>query len=56
MAAPRLGRSSFDLRHEATVGGRLTCTGLVTYVPVVPGQNTACPIPDRVRRRLEAAA
>lgn len=56
VSAPRLGRSSFDLRHEATVGERPVCAATITYVSITPGKNTARPIPDRVRRRLEEAA
>jgi acyl-CoA thioester hydrolase len=51
----RLGKSSFDLRYQATVEGLPVCTGTVTYVSVKPGTAEPCPIPAEVRVRLEEA-
>ena len=56
VAPTRLGRSSFELRYDATVAGIPVCTGTVTYVSVKPGTADSCPIPDDVRAALEAAA
>lgn len=50
----RLGRSSFDVRHEASVGGRPVCEATMTYVSIRPGKREAAPIPDEVRAKLEA--
>ena len=52
----RLGRSSFDLRYDASVEGSPVCTGTVTYVSVKPGTPESCPIPDDVRAAMEAVA
>ena len=52
----RLGRSSFDLRYDASVNGAPVCTGTVTYVSVKPGTSESCPIPDDVRSAMEAVA
>jgi len=51
----RLGKSSFDLTYTATVAERPVCKGAVTYVSVVPGTATPCPIPAMVRLKLELA-
>ena len=55
VAPVRLGTSSFDLRYVATVGARPAVTITTTYVVVVPGEQRSQPIPDDLRRRLEAA-
>ena len=48
----RLGTKSFDLRYDATVGGRPCCTATITYVAVIPGANTSIEIPPAVRSSL----
>jgi acyl-CoA thioester hydrolase len=48
----RIGTKSFDVRYSATVGGRPACTGVITYVSVVPGTHGSTPIPDTLRARL----
>lgn len=50
----RLGRSSFDMRYEATVLRRPACSATITYVSVVPVRGGTCPIPPDVRARIEA--
>ena len=55
VAPVRLGTSSFDLRYVATVDDRTAVTVTTTYVVVVPGEQRSQPIPDELRRRLEAA-
>jgi acyl-CoA thioester hydrolase len=52
----RLGNRSLDVRYTATVEDRPVCVGTVTYVSVVPGTHDPVPIPDEVRRKLEAAS
>jgi acyl-CoA thioester hydrolase len=54
VAPVRLGTKSFDLRYSATVAGRPACAATITYVAVVPGENTSIAIPDQVRTALEA--
>ena len=56
VAPVRLGTKSFDLRYEATVDGRRACSATITYVAVVPGENSSVAIPDDVRAALEARA
>ncbi len=48
----RLGTKSFDLRYRARVDGAQTCEATITYVAVVPGDNTSVAIPDPVRTAL----
>lgn len=50
----RLGGRSFDLRYDASVGGRPACEATITYVSVVPGVNEPVAIEPRVRAALEA--
>ena len=54
VAPVRLGTKSFDLRYEATVAGRAACAATITYVAVVPGNNTSTVIPDNVRAALSS--
>ena len=56
VAPVRLGTKSFDLRYRASVDGRSLCDATITYVAVVPGQNTSIAIPDKVRTALESRA
>jgi acyl-CoA thioester hydrolase len=51
----RIGNKSFELLFRASVDGRPTCEGIVTYVSVVPGTKTSCPVPSFLRERLEQA-
>jgi acyl-CoA thioester hydrolase len=51
----RLGTASFDLRFEATLEDRAVCTGTITYVSVTPNEGGSTPMPDELRKRLEAA-
>jgi len=51
----RIGNKSFELRFRASVDERPTCEGIVTYVSVVPGTKTSCPVPSLLRERLERA-
>ena len=48
----RWGNASFDVAIDATVGGEPRFTANITYVSVVPGQNSPTRIPDIVRERL----
>jgi acyl-CoA thioester hydrolase len=50
----RIGTKSFDLRYDATVGGRPACQATITYVSVKPGANTSVEIPAPVRAALES--
>jgi acyl-CoA thioester hydrolase len=52
--APRIGTSSFDVRYTATIEDRPTCLGTITYVSVKPGSHDSTPIPDLLRKALEA--
>lgn len=49
----RLGTSSFDLRFEATVGGRPAVTGVTTYVSTVPDEARSRPVPEPLRAALQ---
>lgn len=49
----RLGTKSFDLRFRASVEGRAACTGVITYVSVLPSTHQSAPIPAELRARLE---
>jgi acyl-CoA thioester hydrolase len=49
----RLGTRSFDLTSTASVEGRTTCVGTITYVCIEPGGLTPRPLPDDLRERLE---
>lgn len=49
----RLGAKSFDLRFRASVEGRAACTGVITYVSVLPSTHQSAPIPAELRARLE---
>jgi len=51
----RLGTKSFDLRYRASVDGRAACTGVITYVSVLPSTHESAPIPAELRARLEKA-
>lgn len=48
----RLGTSSLDIRYSATCNGAPACTGVVTYVSVVPGTHDPTPIPEAIRSVL----
>jgi acyl-CoA thioester hydrolase len=50
----RLGSKSFDLRYRASIEGRPTCTGVLTYVSVTPSTHESVAIPDELRGRLDA--
>ena len=50
----RLGNASFDITYTATVGDAPACTGVITYVTVVPGTHDTTPIPAMLRDKLEA--
>ena len=52
----RIGNASFDLTYAATVTGAPVCTGVITYVSVVPGTHDPTPIPAMLRDKLEAVA
>jgi acyl-CoA thioester hydrolase len=52
----RIGTKSFDLTYAATVTGEPACTGIVTYVSVVPGTHDSTPIPGVLREQLDAVA
>ena len=52
----RLGNASFDITYTATVLGVPACTGVITYVSVVPGTHETTPIPAMLRDKLEAVA
>lgn len=54
VGAARLGTKSFDLRYVATVDGAAACTGVITYVAIMPGTHDSVAIPDRVRDALAA--
>ena len=54
VAPTRLGTKSFDLRYRASVAERPACTGVITYVNVLPSTHQSAPIPDDLRSRLEA--
>src|SRR5258707_14353945 len=53
VAPGRLGTKSFDLHYAASVDGRAACSATITYVAVVPGDNTSIQIPAQVRAALE---
>jgi acyl-CoA thioester hydrolase len=55
VAAARLGNKSFDLCYRASVEGRPACEAVITYVTVTPGTKTSCPIPPRLREKLESS-
>ncbi len=50
----RLGTKSFDLRYRASVERRAACTGVITYVSVLPSTHESAPIPAELRARLHA--
>ncbi len=52
----RLGNASFDITYTASVLGVPACTGVITYVSVVPGTHDTTPIPAMLRDKLEAVA
>ncbi len=54
--ASRLGTSSLDVRYTATVDDRAVCVGTITYVSVQPGTHESQPIPDLLRKKLEASS
>ena len=54
VAPSRMGKKSFDLRYDASVGDRPVCVGTITYVSVTPGSHDSTPIPDELRARLDA--
>jgi acyl-CoA thioester hydrolase len=51
----RLGTKSFDLRFRASIAGRAACTGVITYVNVLPSTHESGPIPEDLRARLDGA-
>jgi acyl-CoA thioesterase FadM len=54
VAPTRIGTTSFDLRYDAMIDERPTCTTTITYVAIISGTNTKTNIPDRVRMSLSA--
>jgi acyl-CoA thioester hydrolase len=50
----RLGTKSLDVRYRASVAGRAACTGVITYVNVLPSTHESAPIPSTLRAKLEA--
>ncbi len=54
VALSRLGSSSFDLRYTATIGDRLACVGVITYVNVKPGTHDSNPLPEVLRAKFTA--
>ena len=52
----RIGNASFDLTYTATIDGAPACTGVITYVSVVPGTHESTPIPDMLRTQLQSSA
>jgi acyl-CoA thioester hydrolase len=54
VAPTRLGTKSFDLRYRATVEGAAACEATITYVAVIPGENTSVELPEAVRDALSA--
>ncbi|MGQ0825816.1 MAG: acyl-CoA thioesterase [Actinomycetota bacterium] len=48
----RLGRTSFELRYEATVTGIPACSATITYVAITPGTNESVELPAAVRAAL----
>lgn len=48
----RWGASSFDVRIDGRVGDDPRFSATITYVSVVPGENTAVRIPEVVRELL----
>lgn len=54
VAASRLGTSSLEVRYTATLDGRPVCIGTITYVSVKPGTHESQPIPDLLRKKMEA--
>jgi acyl-CoA thioester hydrolase len=56
VAVPRLGTSSFDIEYTATCNGTPACTGILTYVSVVPGTHDSTAIPDDIRSKLSASS
>jgi acyl-CoA thioester hydrolase len=61
VAPTRIGNASFDLTYTATIStapasDERACTGVITYVSVVPGTHDSTPIPPALREKLEAVA
>ena len=56
MAPTRIGNASFDLTYTATVADAPACTGVITYVSVVPGTHDSTPIPPVLREKLDTVA
>lgn len=54
VTCPRIGTSSFDVLYTATVENQPACVGTITYVSVKPGTHDSTPIPDGLRKKLEA--
>ena len=52
----RIGNASFDLTYTASIDGSPACTGVITYVSVVPGTHDVTPIPDDLRAKLHEVA
>jgi acyl-CoA thioester hydrolase len=52
----RIGNASFDLTYTASIDGAPACTGVITYVSVVPGTHDVTPIPDDLRAKLHEVA
>ena len=48
----RIGTKSFDLRYDASVGGRPACQAFITYVAIKPSTNNSIELPDHVRAVL----
>lgn len=52
----RIGKTSFDLRFDARVGGETACEATITYVSIAPPEHRPHPIPDEVHAKLESMA
>lgn len=53
-AVSRWSRASFDVRFRARVGRTTVCEAVLTYVSVDPATLAVRPVPEAVRRALEA--
>ena len=52
----RIGAKSFELEHELRAGGRLVAEAKSVLVSYDYERGESVPVPDELRRRLEAAA
>ena len=51
----RWGNTSFDVTVDMRVSGSVVFDATITYVSTTPGAAVAAPVPDMVRRALDAA-